>query len=110
MLFAKHINRYYLKSGLWLLAGLAALLLVDYFQLIVPELYRMTVNGINDGTVELNGALLPFDTDFLLDHICRPMFGVILAIGTHAQLLAMRGSYYRLYRLQEQKLALGGID
>ncbi len=40
----------------------------------------MTVNGINDGVVELDGALLPFDMDFLLDHICLPMIFVILML------------------------------
>ena len=36
MIFGKHINRYYLKYGGWLLLGLAALALVDYMQLVTP--------------------------------------------------------------------------
>ena len=40
MIFGKHINRYYLKNAALLLLGLAALVLVDFFQLKVPELYR----------------------------------------------------------------------
>ena len=52
MIFGKYINRYYLKYAWILLVGLAALVLVDYFQLEVPELYRMVVNGINTGVVE----------------------------------------------------------
>ena len=51
MIFGKHINRYYLKYGWMLLLGLAALVAVDYLQLIIPNLYQMTVNGINDGKV-----------------------------------------------------------
>ncbi len=80
MLFGKHINRYYLKFFPRLLLGLLSLLMVDYFQLKIPEFYRMVINGINEGVAEVNGALLPFDMDFLLDHICAPMLGVILTL------------------------------
>ncbi|MBE6726814.1 MAG: ABC transporter ATP-binding protein [Ruminococcaceae bacterium] len=81
MLFGKHINRYYLRYGWALLLGVAALVLVDYFQLKMPELYRMTVNGLNDGAVPMkNGTVMPFDMDFLLDEICRPMFGILFAM------------------------------
>ena len=37
MLFGKHINKYYKKYFWYFIAGLIALVLVDYFQLIVPE-------------------------------------------------------------------------
>ena len=57
MIFGKHINRYYLKYSWILLIGLAALVLVDYFQLEVPELYRMVINGMNTGFVEIDGEL-----------------------------------------------------
>ena len=45
MIFGKHINRYYLKYAYLLLIGLAALVMVDYMQLEIPELYRMVING-----------------------------------------------------------------
>lgn len=82
MLFGRHINRYYLKYSWVLLLGLIALVLVDYFQLEVPELYRMVVNGMNTGSVEVNGELVPFDLDFLLDEICRPFVIIILVMVT----------------------------
>ena len=80
MLFGKHINKYYIKYLPMFLFGIAALLLVDYAQLVVPSLYRMVVNGINNGTVLYNGALVPFDMNFLLDSVCRPLIFVILAL------------------------------
>ena len=80
MLFGKHINRYYLKYFPRLLFGLLSLIMVDYFQLKIPEFYRMVINGINDGVAEVDGALLPFNTDFLLDHICAPMLLTIAAL------------------------------
>ena len=47
MIFGKHINRYYIKYLPALLLGVAALLLVDYFQLEIPELYNKVISGIN---------------------------------------------------------------
>lgn len=80
MIFGKHINRYYLRYSYLLLGGIAALLLVDFFQLEIPELYRMVINGITTGEVELDGVMLPFDIGFLLDRICLPLLGIILAL------------------------------
>ena len=80
MIFGKHINRYYWKYLPQLLLGVAALMLVDYAQLIIPELYRMLINGLNEGAVLYRGQSVPFDTAFLLDRICLPMVAVILAI------------------------------
>ncbi len=80
MLFGKYINKYYIKYIGWYLFGLAALVAVDYVQLIVPELYKMTVNGMNTGYVDYNGAKTVFDMDFLLDRICLPMIGIILTL------------------------------
>ena len=77
MLFGKHINRYYIRFAPMLLLGIAALVLVDIFQLIVPELYRTVVNGINTGLTDSGAA---FDMDYLLDHVCLPMLGIILAM------------------------------
>jgi ATP-binding cassette subfamily B protein len=80
MIFGKHINRYYFKYGWMLLLGVLALILVDFEQLEVPELYRMVVNGMNTGYVTLDGVSRAFDMDFLLDEICRPLIVVICMI------------------------------
>ena len=80
MLFGKQINRYYRKYAPALLLGLLALVIVDYFQLVVPELYQMVINGINDGTVTVDGVTHAFDMDFLLTEICRPLLFTILMI------------------------------
>ena len=80
MLFGKHINRYYWKFAPLLLLGTAALVLVDYVQLVVPELYKLVVNGMNDGVVLLDGQQTAFTMTVLLDEICRPLLLVILAM------------------------------
>ena len=80
MIFGKHINRYYLKYGPRLLLGAVALVLVDYVQLIMPELYRMLVNGLNTGEVLYKGATVPFTMDFLLDKLCLPIVYIIVVM------------------------------
>lgn len=80
MLFGRHINKYYLKYSPLLLLGMLALVLVDYMQLVVPELYRTVINGINEGVVIKDGIEYVFDMTFLLDEICRPLIFVILAM------------------------------
>lgn len=80
MIFGKHMNRYYLKYAGWLILGLVALVMVDYMQLEIPKLYRMIINGMNDGGVSVDGIWTAFDMDFLLDGICMPMVGIILAM------------------------------
>ncbi len=80
MIFGKHINKYYIKYGPLLLLGLLALGVVDYMQLVVPRLYQMVVNGMNDGQVMLDGVMRTFDMDFLLDEICLPMLVVVISM------------------------------
>ena len=72
MLFGKYINRYYLRYLPWIIIGLAALIIVDYMQLVLPQLYRTVVNGMIYGQVMQDGAYVPFDMDYLLDlSACR---------------------------------------
>lgn len=80
MIFGKHMNKYYLKYGGWLLLGLVVLIVIDYAELIVPNLYQMVINGLGSGHVVVDGVTLPFDLDFLLDRICMPMAVVILVV------------------------------
>ena len=80
MIFSKHINRYYLRFAFHLLMGLAALILVDYLQLLIPNLYQMVINGINEGVVVVDGVEQTFDLVFLVEQICMPMLIVIMGV------------------------------
>ncbi len=80
MIFGKHINRYYLKYAPHLLLGLLALWTVDYLQLVIPEIYQMVINGMNQGYVMVDGVEYAFDMTFLLDRICKPMLIVAVDI------------------------------
>ena len=98
MIFGKHINRYYLRYALWLIAGLAALVMVDYLQLEIPKLYRMLVNGMNNGVVEYGGRMESFNMAFVIDRICMPMVGIMSAmiVGRFLWRVCFFGSAVRL--------------
>lgn len=80
MIFGKHINKYYIKYGPVLLLGILSLLVVDFFQLEIPELYQLVIDGASYGEVVVDGVTVPFTIDFVLEEICAPMIGIILAI------------------------------
>ncbi len=80
LIFGKHINRYYLKYLHWLLLGVFSLFVVDLFQLKIPELYRMVINGIENGYVTVDGVDRAFDMAFLVDEVCMPMVMIVLAM------------------------------
>ena len=78
MIFGKYINRYYLRSAPTLMLGLLALLTVDYIQLMIPQLYRLVINGVNLGQVVIDGQTIPFTKEVLFQHICLPMIWIVL--------------------------------
>lgn len=78
MIFGKYINRYYLRHAPVLLLGILALLMVDYIQLLVPQLYRLVINGVNLGQVVVRGETMPFTKEVLFQHICLPMIWIVL--------------------------------
>jgi len=80
VIFGKHINRYYLRYAPMLLLGLVTLVAVDYLQLVIPELYKLVVDGMFAGSVTLDGVVHTFNMDFLLDSVCMPMVRVILGV------------------------------
>ena len=98
MIFGKYINRYYLKNAPVLLLGLLALLTVDYIQLLIPQFYRLVINGVNLGQVVVNGQTLPFTKEVLLQHICLPMIWIVvlMVIGRFLWRICFFGSAVRV--------------
>ena len=98
MIFGKYINRYYLKNAPVLLLGLLALLMVDYIQLLIPQFYRLVINGVNLGQVVVNGQALPFTKEVLLQHICLPMIWIVvlMVIGRFLWRICFFGSAVRV--------------
>ena len=98
MIFGKYINRYYLKNAPVLLLGLLALLTVDYIQLLIPQFYRLVINGVNLGQVVVNGQTLLFTKEVLLQHICLPMIWIVvlMVIGRFLWRICFFGSAVRV--------------
>lgn len=98
MIFGKYINRYYLKNAPVLLLGLLALLMVDYIQLLIPQFYRLVINGVTLGQVVVNGQTLPFTKEVLLQHICLPMIWIVvlMVIGRFLWRICFFGSAVRV--------------
>lgn len=53
MIFGKHINQFYLRYGWAFLLGIAALLAVDYLQLLIPDILGGIIDGLETGTMNL---------------------------------------------------------
>ena len=98
MIFGKHINRYYIKYSPVLLLGILALIFVDIYQLKMPHLYQLVVNGINDGFVMEDGVQHVFDMQFLLNEICLPMMLIIaiMLVGRFLWRICFLGSAVRV--------------
>lgn len=98
MIFGKQINKYYLKYLLPILVGVLALVAVDYAQLIIPELYSLVINGINDGQVVIDGVTYAFDKELLWSRVCVPMFIVIvsLVLGRFLWRVCLFGAGYKM--------------
>ena len=81
-----------------LLLGLLALLMVDYIQLLIPQFYRLVINGVNLGQVVVNGQTLPFTKEVLLQHICLPMIWIVvlMVIGRFLWRICFFGSAVRV--------------
>ena len=98
MIFGKYINRYYLRHAPALLLGILALLMVDYIQLLVPQLYRLVINGVNLGQVVVRGETMPFTKEVLFQHICLPMIWIVvlMVIGRFLWRICFFGSAVRV--------------
>ena len=97
MIFGKYINRYYLKHAPVLLLGILSLLTVDYIQLLIPELYRLVINGVNLGQV-VDGQTMTFTKEVLFQHICLPMIYIVvlMVIGRFLWRVCFFGSAVRV--------------
>lgn len=105
MIFGKYINRYYLKHAPVLLLGILSLLTVDYIQLLIPELYRLVINGVNLGQVVVDGQTMAFTKEVLFQHICLPMIYIVvlMVIGRFLWRVCFFGSAVRVVAdLREQ--------
>ena len=73
MIFGKHINKYYLRFAHFFILGIAALLVVDYVQLEIPEIIGAVINGLEYNTL---------DYEQLLDSIVKlGIIAILMVLG-----------------------------
>ena len=77
MIFGKHINRYYIRFLPLILVGLAALIMVDWMQLLIPGLYELVINGMVYDLLETGLVEPPHE-------LCAYLDGHEIAAGTGA--------------------------
>jgi ATP-binding cassette subfamily B multidrug efflux pump len=51
MIFGRHVNRFYLKYGFFFALGVAALITVDWYQLMIPDITGSIIEGIQYNTL-----------------------------------------------------------
>lgn len=67
MLFGKYVNRFYKKYWYLILIGVTCLVLVDYFQLLIPEIYGNIITELKENTLfsEENKKILNYSLQLL---------------------------------------------
>jgi ATP-binding cassette subfamily B protein len=88
MLFGKHVNRFYLKYGIFFLIGIAALITVDYVQLLIPDVTGSIIEGIESNT--LTEAILKI---YIKDLI---LWGLIIVAGRFLWRIFIMGTSRRI--------------
>ena len=58
MLFGKHLNKFYLRYGIFFIIGLIALIVVDYVQLFIPEFLGIIIKEVELPREEMNLELI----------------------------------------------------
>ena len=76
MLFGKYVNRFYKKYWYLFLLGALFLILVDYFQLKIPEIYGKIINELKNNTLFSEGNKKAFSYSMQILGV-----GAIMLIG-----------------------------
>ena len=88
MLFGKHVNKFYIKYGLFFLLGIAALVVVDYYQLEIPNVIGNIIDGLDQKTITTDGL-----KDFILKLL---MIAAIMFAGRFVWRLCIFGNGIRI--------------
>jgi len=88
MLFGKHINKYYLKYGIFFLIGLIALIVVDFAQLEIPNIIGSIIDGLELKTLD-QAQVVIFVKDIVI-------FGLIMVAGRFLWRIFIFGTSWRI--------------
>ncbi len=96
MIFGRHINKYYLKFAIFFIIGIIALLAVDYYQLLIPEINRDLINGINDKTLTME-IVRSLMKNLLL-------IGIVMVVGRFTWRICILGVGVRIESCLREKM------
>ncbi len=98
MLFGRYVNKFYLKYGILFLLGLVALVVVDYVQLLIPDVIGNVIDGLELKTLTKEDVPV-----FIKDII---LFGLIIVGGRFLWRIFIFGTSRRIdYDLRNQMFA-----
>ncbi|MDD4069983.1 MAG: ABC transporter ATP-binding protein [Candidatus Izemoplasmatales bacterium] len=98
MLFGRHINKYYLKYGIFFLIGLAALIVVDFYQLEIPNIIGNIIDGLELETLNEQDVI-----NYVKD---IAIFGAIIVFGRFLWRIFIFGTSWRIdYELRNKMFA-----
>ena len=69
MIFLKHFRHYYIKYGLAFLFGVAILVVIDWYQLEIPRIVKIIIDGVDTGAISH------------LSQVLEPLLTVALIVG-----------------------------
>lgn len=58
MLFGKYVNKFYTKYFWFFFFGVIALIVVDYFQLLIPEIFGNIIDSVDNGSIFNDKSIL----------------------------------------------------
>ena len=104
MIFGKNINRYYFKYLHYIIIGIIALLVVDIYQLKIPEIVRNIIDGVNEGWLTMD-KLRTYLKEILL-------IVLIMFIGRFLWRFALFGNGVRIEASLREKMFvhMGGLS
>lgn len=106
MLFGKHVNKFYLKYGILFILGIAALFVVDLYQLRIPEYIGNIVDALNNDPDVVSPIVINTMSDILPVIIELFWIALYIVIGRFAWRIFIFGASRRIdYDLRNKMFA-----
>ncbi|QWC00462.1 ABC transporter ATP-binding protein/permease [Mycoplasmatota bacterium] len=104
MLLGKHVNKFYLKYGVFFLLGILALIVVDYYQLLIPEYIGNIIDALNnEPNAPLNITVLEDVVPVIIDLL---WIALLIVVGRFAWRIFIFGTSRRIdYDLRNKMFA-----
>lgn len=106
MLFGKHVNKFYLKYGIFFLLGVAALFVVDIYQLKIPEYIGNIIDALNDDPDVISPIVIEKMSDIVPVMVDIMWIALYIVLGRFAWRIFIFGASRRIdYDLRNKMFA-----